>query len=174
MGGDGMISARKRALAISAGVVLLAVVGWAFLGGSQTSSADFLAWRAPLVESIQLLRGVGDAVLSLSNASGIDQAALDSAKSKLLTDVATAEAAFERLGRLRVTGSEESEALKSLRSPWGNPFSIYREAIQLLSLPPQGNTRALARLAEADSLLKGMLLAPLNVLEQHYGLDVTR
>lgn len=169
-----MISARKRGLAIGVGVVLLAVVGWAFLGGSQTSSADFQEWRTPLIECIQSLRGVGDAVLSLSNASGLDQAALDSAKSKLLTDVATAETAFGRLGRLRVSGSDESEAIKSLTNPWGDPFSKYREAVQLLALPSQDNTKALARLAEADSLLKGMLLAPLNVLEQHYGLDATR
>jgi hypothetical protein len=169
-----MISARKRGLAIGVGVVLLAVVGWAFLGGSQTSSADFLAWRAPLVECIQSLRGVGDAVLSLSNASGLDQAALDSAKSKLLTDVTAAETAFGRLSRLRVSGSDESEAIKSLTNPWGDPFSKYREAVQLLGLASQDNTKALARLAEADSLLKGMLLTPLNVLEQHYGADLTR
>lgn len=169
-----MISARKRGLAIGVGVVLLAVVGWAFVGGSQTSRADFLAWRASLIVCIQSLRGVGDAVLSLSNAPGLDQTALDSAKSKLLADVTTAETVFGRLGRLRVSGSDESEAIKSLSSPWGDPFSKYREAVELLGLPPQGNTRALARLAEADSLLKGMLLAPLNVLEQHYGLDLTR
>jgi hypothetical protein len=169
-----MISARKRVLAICVGVVLLAVVAWAFLGGSPASGAAFLAWRTPLVECIQSLRGVGAGIQSLSNASGLDQAALDSAKSKLLVEVAAAEAAFGRLGRLRVSGSDESEALKSLMNPWGSPCSKYREAIQLLGLPSQDNAKALARLAEADSLLKGMLLAPLNVLEQHYGVDQTR